>query len=1016
MRKLIGLFVFLAFVGIQICFSQTREVTGTVIDKHDKSPLPGVSVVVKSNPGAGVATDVNGKFSLKVNDGDVLVFSFIGMKPQEVAVKGQSNFNIEMELANEALDEVMVVAYGTAKKSSFTGSAATVSGDKALKDVPVVSFEQALQGSTPGLTINTNSGQAGSAMSIRIRGTASMNASKNPLYVVDGVPLTSGDIAISGVNGDSKSFNAMASINPNDIENITVLKDAAAASLYGSRAANGVILITTKKGKTGKTQFNFKASWGISDWAVKNREIVNGEQQRELTYEAFYNEAILYRGYSDSDAQDYAQAYTDVYSPKLEKYSDWEGEMFKKNSFVQNYEFSAQGGSETTTFYASLAYKKDEGMVEHSGMEGFTGKINLTHRSSDKLNLGANISFSKQRSNVISEGTSYSNPYFMTRWCHKPNYSIYNEDGSYNEGFPFANLQLPNIVKDKGLDKNTSDVLRSTNSLWASYEFIKGLTLRQTLSYDFILNESTTYWPKTSNNGETHNGLMIKIPYQVHDVYSSTVLNFTRTFNNLHNLDVLVGWDVNQKREKVVQAVGRNYATDKLPELANTSEPMTAYSNVDNDHLFSLLSRLNYDYDNKYYLSATFRRDGSSRLGSNNRWGNFWSVSAAWRMTKENFMQDVAWLNDFKLRASYGVNGTLPNSYYGHLSLFGSGYDYQDEPGSAPTSIPNPDLAWEKNNNLNVGFDATLWDRVNLTFDYYHKKTKDLLQSVPVSYITGFSSSLQNVGSMVNKGIEIDLGVDIFKDTQVKWNTGIILSHNKNEVTKLYEGKDIISGSSIIREGEAYYSFWSREWAGVDSETGEEMWVLNTENPDGSLNKELTKDPSKAQRIVVGKADPDLTGGWRNTVTWKGLSLNALFSFSLGGKIMDDPALLYTDSDGENPFYNIGKAQLKRWQKPGDKTDVPRRINGYQYARYGSDRHMESSNHLRLKSVTLSYALPQAWMKKSGLNSVRIFASGTNLLTWAKYDNIDPEQPIDGFATWSMPPLKTCTFGIEIGL
>ena len=258
MRKLIGLFVFLVFAGIQICFSQTREVTGTVIDKHDKSPLPGVSVVVKSNPGAGVATDVNGKFALKVNDGDVLVFSFIGMKPQEVAVKGQSNFNIEMELANEALDEVMVVAYGTAKKSSFTGSAATVSGDKALKDVPVVSFEQALQGSTPGLTINTNSGQAGSAMSIRIRGTASMNASKNPLYVVDGVPLTSGDIAISGVNGDSKSFNAMASINPNDIENITVLKDAAAASLYGSRAANGVILITTKKGKPGKRSLTSK--------------------------------------------------------------------------------------------------------------------------------------------------------------------------------------------------------------------------------------------------------------------------------------------------------------------------------------------------------------------------------------------------------------------------------------------------------------------------------------------------------------------------------------------------------------------------------------------------------------------------------------------------------------------------------------------------------------------------------------------------------------------------------------
>ncbi|MEJ8763665.1 TonB-dependent receptor [Phocaeicola sp. HCN-40430] len=940
--------------------------------------------------------------------------SFIGLQTQEVAIKPIMKITLKSD--SEMLDEVMVVAYGTVKKESFTGAAAAMNADKVLKDIPVTSFEQALQGSAPGVTVNASSGQPGAGLSIRVRGTGSMNASNDPLYVIDGVPVVSGDIAVSGISGDSKAFNVMASLNPEDIESITVLKDAAAASLYGSRAANGVIMISTKKGKEGKTRINFKATVGFSDWAVKNRETVNGTQQRELAYEAYYNEGKLYKNMSDEDAAAYAKQYTDVYTPELENYADWKGAMFRDNGFSQNYEFSAQGGNEKNTFYASLSYKNEEGMAYNSGVEGFNGRLNLIHKSSDnKFQVGASVTFSKLFSEMAMEGTSYNNPFWITNTYVTPNIPIYNEDGSFNSNMLLQNLKNP--VENRGLESNTSDVFRTANSLWAQYEFIKGLTLKQTVSYDFILNTSETWWPSNSQNGSNNNknGLMIKIPDQRQNLYSSTVLNYAQSFGK-HSFDVLAGWDLDMRHREYVQAVNQNYPTDKLPEMTNASNPQVASSGYDNDRMLSFLSRVNYDYEHKYYASVNYRRDGSSRLGKNQRWANFWSVSAAWRISQESFMKNLSFIDDLKLRASYGVNGTLPTDLTGHMQLIGYGYNYMKNPGSLPVQLANPDLSWEKNYNFNIGFDARLFNRVGITFDFYNRNTKDLLQELPVSYVTGFSSILKNVGEINNRGVEVDINVDMLKDCPVAWNMGLNLSHNKNEVKKLYGGKDIIDGTHITREGESVYAFYSREWAGVDPQTGEEMWVLNTTNEDGSLNKELTKDPSKAQRIIVGKADPTIIGGWRNSVSWKGLEMNALFTFSLGGHLWDEQTLLYTSTDGATPYLAQSVDQLDRWQKPGDVTDVPRRIANYEYSRYGSSRVMESSNYLRLKTLSISYSLPSKWVHSAKMNSVRVFFSGNNLLTWRAYDNIDPEQPVNGFVSWAFPALKTFTFGIEIGL
>ena len=484
----------------------------------------------------------------------------------------------------QQIDEVMVVAYGTAKKASFTGAASTVKGDKVLKDIPVTSFEEALSGTTPGLTINSTSGQPGAGLQIRVRGTGSMNASNEPLYVIDGVPVVSGDIAISAVTDDSKAFNVMSSINPSDIENITVLKDAAAASLYGSRAANGVILITTKHGKAGKTRVNFKANWGFSDWAMKNRKSVNGQQRHELTYEACYNEATIY-GIPDDDgnytgpaseaeAKAYAQEMADFYAD--DKYDvDWEDAFFRKHGSSQNYEFSAQGGDERNSFFASLAYKKEEGKSRTSSLDGFMGRINAVHRSANnKWQMGANISMSRQSSSVSSEGTAYANPFFLINYVCTPNMPIYDDEGNYYT-HPFLQQIFTHThpVEDINLDKNESKVFRSFNNLWASYQFIEGLTLKQSISYDYVNNNSITYWPLNSNNGTLTGGLRANYPMQQQNSYSSTTLNYVKTFGQKHNLDALIGWDVDDRRTEYVFATSSGYPHDKLPESINAATP-----------------------------------------------------------------------------------------------------------------------------------------------------------------------------------------------------------------------------------------------------------------------------------------------------------------------------------------------------------------------------------------------------------------------------------------------------------
>jgi TonB-linked SusC/RagA family outer membrane protein len=1006
MKTLTLIFISVA-LAVGTLSAQTRQVSGVVTDAADGEPLPGVSVTVKGSRSA-TATDVNGRYTISVAGEAVLLFSFIGMKTQEEAVAGRPTINMALHTEAKRLDDVVLVAYGTAKKGAYTGAVAVVGSTEKLKDIPVLSFENALQGAAAGVQVGTISGQPGALTQIRIRGTGSFQASNEPLYVIDGIPSNSGEADMASYGG---SLSVMSTLNPSDIENITILKDAAATSLYGSRGANGVILVTTKKGQQG-LKINFKGSWGINDWAMRSRPYLDGDQTRMLTLEGAYNQAI-YNGLPENDARAYSIVEADKYAPARNEYSDWEGALFRNNGTNNAYEVSATGGSDKMTFYVSLGARDALGMANNSTFKSYTGKANMAYRG-DKWKIDANISLAKiDQLYMTGGGTYYENFYYMTRSHYAPNIPIYNEDGSFYEGAMLNSV--PNKVKDKFLVKDSNALFKSTNNLSFAYELFRGLQLKETLSYDYTLTKSIAMWPLNSHDGKIYNGTT-----QIDDtmngrVYSSLLLTYDRSFAGSHTLNALLGWDVDDNPSNYLYASARNYAVATLWELIAAAEPDGANSNHYDDRTVSYFGRLNYSYKDRYYAAATYRRDGSSRLGANTRWGDFWSASASWRVKEEAFLREVDVIDDLKIRVSYGITGTLPSSLYGSLATYSYAPAYNEQPASAPSLLANPDLSWERNRTFDAGLEARLLDRVSLELDFYNRQTNDMLLTVPISSVTGFGSTTLNYGGMNNRGVELSLGVDILKRNGFFWTTTLLAAHNRNRITRLYDGKEFVSGTFIVREGEPVYSFYGREWAGVDPGTGDPMWYAYETGADGKLTevKHVTKDPDAATRKILTKADPFLTGGWRNSFEWNGIDLDVLCSFSLGGHSYDGVGWAM-NSDGYLPGRVISTRQLDRWQKPGDVAQFPRRMHGGGYGNHLSDRMIHSTNHLRLKTVTLGYSLPQKWVKKASVQNARLFVAGNNLLTWAAYKEYDPELSIAGNTSWDLPALRSVSFGVEL--
>ena len=989
---------------------QKTKLNGTVVDETGEAII-GANVIVKGTTN-GCTTDLDGHFTLDVDHLPVtLMVSYIGYTRQEIKVTSAKTIKVEMTPDNNLMDEVVITGYGTFKKSAYAGSAASVKGET-LKDVPAISFKDLLQGNAPGVQFTSSSGQPGASSSLRIRGMGSFNASNSPLYVIDGVPMRSG--TINTMSSDA-GLDIMSTINSSDIESVTVIKDAAAASLYGSRAANGVVLITTKKGKAGKPSISLKADWGSSDFAMDYRPIMGGEERRQYIYDGLVAGQIK-KGKSEADAMAYADGEIDDYAPvPWCGYTDWDDVLFKKGNH-QSYEASLSGGTDRFKYYSSLSYLKQDGIAINSGLERISGRLNVDFQATSKLKLGANVLFATVNQDVYSEGTSYSSPFYTSRNAVVPSDPIYNEDGSWNRDL--IRIGDRNPLLSATYDYQREYVTRTFNTIYGEYEFIKDLKFKSTFSYDYVITKGKDWSDPRTSNGDDINGGMSKKYYEYNKMVWANQVSYKTSIARDHHIDALVGYEIDDQYRDYLSGYATNFATHDKNQISNGMKTESVGGNDTRTRMVSYLTRLNYDYKNKYYLGGSFRTDGSSRFQRDNRWGSFWSISGAWRIIEEKFMSPTKdWLTDLKIRASYGVNGTLPSDYFGYMGLSSLTNGYLEQPGIIQSQLRNDDLQWETNYNLNLGLDFALWNRINVTLEYYTRTTKNLLMDRPISMTTGFSSYLMNIGEVKNKGVELEISSTNIQTKDFSWNTTFNISHNKNKIVKLDgEQTQIISGSQIHMIGKSYRTFYMIEFAGINPETGAPQFYTNDVDENGNYIKDITEEINKAHAIVLDKhAEPNAIGGLSNTLRYKWFDLNFMFSYQFGGYSYDNWAQK-TEHGGNDLEANIPSYYKDSWKKPGDITKYELFYEKPSVAmnKVTTTRRLHSTDFIRLKTLTFGFTVPKDWTRKIGIENVRLYASANNLWTWAAYDYYDPEAVSGGTAIWGTPPLKTVTFGINV--
>lgn len=987
--------------------SRKKRVTGVVKDVMGE-PLIGANVVEKGRSTNGVITDFNGKFTLEVDESASLVVSYIGYLAQDIPTKGKGNFHIILKEDTNTLDEVVVTGYGDFKKATYTGSASVLTTEK-LEALPVVSVGQMIESNIPGISVVAGtSSQPGAKTTLRVRGVASMNASTEPLYVLDGVPIPSYDLSNFTSMSEAGGMGFIETLNPADIESITVLKDAASASLYGAKGANGVVLITTKKGKEGKLRVNMAAKYGITDFAYTYRPLMGGEERRELIHEGLVN-FQLDKGVSEQEAQQYADANIDQYAKRLPQgYSDWESALFK-TGYQQDYNLSASAGNQNSSFIGSLGYTKQTGVSLNSEMERFTGRVDASNKYK-KVEFGMNASFSWTKNVHLPEGKFYGSAIYASKVNLTPSTPIYNEDGTYASGYRENNGYNP--ILEAEVNDYYARTVRAMGTAKIAYNVWDNLKVSSVFTVDYSLTKDFFFQSPDGRDGATYQGrgrmqMTDRIRYT-----SQNNLTYSKTFGK-HSVSAVTAFEVMKYDYEDLYAAKKTYGQDINTSLGNAADPIDADQKLQEDALMSYVASVNYSYDDKYYASFSFRRDGSSRLSPDTRWGNFWSLSASWRLSQERFMQPLkSVLSDLKLRASYGVNGNLPSSYYGYQSTYTTGAFYSGKPSPWESTLGNEELTWEKNYALNLGLDIGLFSRVNVSLDWYTRTTKDLLMSKQLNSISGFSSLLTNVGQMRNTGVELEVRSNNIKTKDFSWTTAFNLSHNKNKILKLADLPWFVDGRYVRKEGYPFNTIYLREYAGVGPETGSALYYDNQQDENGNYTKNKVTDPGQASPIPLKDITPTISGGFMNTFNYKFIDLSFNLSYSFGGYSYGNASYILQD-DGYSVISNKSTEQRRRWQKPGDITDVPRFVYGNKKGgNYNSSRAIHSTDHIRLKSLILGLNAPKAWLQKLGIGNARIYFSGTNLLTWAAYDQYDPE--MSGVVGFYTPPLKTYAFGLEL--
>lgn len=1046
--KLLFMFVFLLSGNI---YSQEikRTVTGNVADETG-APLAGVTVKEEGSQN-GTATDASGRYTVSCGKSATLVFTFIGYVTQKAQTGNRSIINITMQEDASDLDEVMVVAYGTAKKGSYSGSASLVKED-ALKDIPVTTFENALNGKVAGLQITNNSGQAGTAPTIRIRGIGSMNASNSPLYVIDGVPVTSGNV------GQSDSYlysgnNVMNSLNPDDIESISILKDAASSSLYGSRAANGVILITTKKGREGKASVNFNYSIGFTpSWATKNYEAASTEEQVKMLYMIFHDYRTS-NGKSDENANAYALSQLNKKfnkhgysfstdgtglnanitisdynnSGRAGTYYDWDDALFRTATY-QNYDLAVSGASPSTNYYTSFAYTKDEGRIKINSFDRFSGRVNINTKVGRFFEIGTNVSASRTKTSGYNDTrTTGSNVFMQSRnllWgLYWPTDYSTGEDWTARYGSYAYN---PLYYNNQWENSSVNNKLNAVETL--TLHLLPVLNVRSIFSYDMTTVKDHIYYSALHFNASSENGEVNEMRTQYTKMVSSTTANYSEAFG-LHSVQAMVGFEAEKNKTDYTRATGTNLPTSTL-HTVSTAGTLDASGYDWGNSMVSILSKFDYNFDEKYYVSASYRRDGSSRLSKNSRWGNFWSVAGSWNVHRENFMKDLSAVSSLRLRMSYGVNGTLPTNNYGYMNLVTYTDKYMGQPGGSLSTLADKNLSWETNYTYNIGVDFGFFkDRIHGSIEYFDRTSKDLLQDMPISTVTGFSSTLRNIGRINNRGVEFEISGDIINQGGWKWDASANATIMSSKVKKLYDGADIIwydptgdddRAQYVYREGESTLAFYGYEWAGVDKTNGQGVYYVN--DPDDATKGDFiyngrgaTYDYKSANFTIIGDAVPDVYGGFTTNVSWKGVDFGLNFTYKIGGSLYDGA---YKDVADDGYYWERIRAKSyyeNMWTETNTNGTEPK-IRGIDLedAMQYSSRHIFNASYLRLKSMTLGYTLPQIFTRKAFIQSARIYFNATNLLTFSKYKEADPEVNSYGTRGWETPAGKTFVFGINL--
>ena len=1013
------------------------QIKGTVTGTKNGLSIPGVSIVVKDNANIGTSTDINGKYSITVpSSAKILLFTSIGMKPKEIPINGRSVIDVVLEPDVLKMDEVVVVAYGTIKKASFTGSASVVNNEK-LQKISTPSVAKALVGSSPGIMVNSASGQPGSQPTIRIRGTGSIKATSSPLYVVDGIPITTGNYSSFGYSGSD----VLSILNSNDIESVTVLKDAAAASLYGSAAANGVIVITTQKGREGESKISFTANYGFQSLAKENYNMMSSDEIYKIWYDNYYAVAV-----ANNVADPISKANQDtqtalghnpynianplneigslVPSAKNIVNTNWRNVVFNTGK-TQDYILSASGGNNKLNYYASGGYANNEGIGPASDFKRFSGKLNLSSQVREYLKFGMENTLGHSIQNTSPNGSGGASPYRMALLISGaiPEYEQdangnFNLDEKGNKQYNYSNpvAQDYNPIGLSELNEYKTKAYRTISSIWGEVNFLKDFRFKTIGNVDYIGLTERLYYNPYHGDGNSVSGRGNRFSKTSLNWTISNTLTYSKELG-FNSFDVLLGYEAYENFYERIDngAIGYMKLANKIfPELANASKAEDADSYTIKSSKSSMFSRLNYDFKDKYYLSGSLRRDGSSRFGSDKRHGIFYSISAAWRISEESFMKSLNWLSSLKIRASYGTSGNDDITTFLYLGLY-SPKSYDGLPGLIYTQLSNSKLHWEANKNTNIALDLTLFNRFSITYEYYTRTATDLLYDKPLPYSTGFDGITTNLADMKNMGHELDLKANIFQKNVV-WDLGLNLSKNTNELLKIVSPQvNSNDKTKYWEEGGSIYEYYLEEWAGVNPENGNPQWYKDDENGD----KVKTSNYNEAKRYKQGTSTPDLFGAFTSDLSYKGFDLSLMLYYSIGGKIYDnvERQLFY---NGSNKGHNMTADAIDYWTPVNIGAKYPRfDVDGNLNSFNRSTLFLHDATYIKLRNVRLSYTIPNSITSKIKFSHIKVFANAENIFTWVKDKDLkvfDPELGISGNNFFRSPAPRVFSLGINVNL